>query len=201
MPAAPAQARAEACDAAPPGRLIAVVGPSGVGKDTVMQALHALRPALHLVRRTITRAVDAGGEAFNAVDEAEFRRRRERGDFALWWQAHGHHYGIPASLRPVLAERRDALVNLSRGVIAEARQLFPTLHVLSLTAAPEVLAARLSGRGRETPDAIAQRLLRRAEPMAEDLTVTTLANDGPLDATVAAALAALYPASGERAIR
>ena len=49
------------------GRLIAVVGPSGVGKDSVMAGLHGAIPDLHLVRRVITRAPDLGGEDYDAV--------------------------------------------------------------------------------------------------------------------------------------
>ncbi|HMB13658.1 MAG TPA: phosphonate metabolism protein/1,5-bisphosphokinase (PRPP-forming) PhnN, partial [Roseovarius sp.] len=44
------------------GRLIAVVGPSGVGKDTLMRAMVAERPNLRRVRRVITRRADDGGE-------------------------------------------------------------------------------------------------------------------------------------------
>ena len=42
--------------------VIGVVGPSGVGKDTVMHALAAAQPGIKLARRVITRPVEAGGE-------------------------------------------------------------------------------------------------------------------------------------------
>ena len=63
------------------GALVGVVGPSGVGKDSVMQALVAARPDLRLVQRVITRPETAGGEPFEGVSEAEFARRRAAGDF------------------------------------------------------------------------------------------------------------------------
>ena len=46
------------------GRFIAVVGPSGVGKDSVMQGMAARDPRIVLARRVITRPSDAGGEDF-----------------------------------------------------------------------------------------------------------------------------------------
>ena len=66
-----------------PGRLIAVVGPSGVGKDSVMQGLHVVMPNLRLVRRVITRAPGLGGEDYVAVSETEFHAMHENGAFAI----------------------------------------------------------------------------------------------------------------------
>ena len=43
------------------GPVIAVVGPSGVGKDSLMEALRQADPSIKLMRRVITRAPEAGG--------------------------------------------------------------------------------------------------------------------------------------------
>lgn len=180
------------------GRLIVVVGPSGVGKDSLMDALCAARPGLHRVRRVITRAPDAGGECFEAVSREVFARRRAAGAFALSWQAHGLHYAIPADTLGVLEAGDDALANLSRAVLAEARAVFPPLHVLSVTAPPEVLAQRLAGRGREPADEVSRRLGRAAPPPPADVPVTEIDNGGALEDAAAAALAALYPDRGAR---
>lgn len=177
------------------GRLIAVVGPSGVGKDTVLAGLVAARPALRLARRVITRAPELGGEDFDPVTETAFAQARDRGEFVLHWGAHRLYYGIPNAVRAQVAAGQDVLVNLSRGVLGRAHTLFPTLQVLNLTASPTVLAARLAGRGRETEVDIAARLARIVEPLPAGLAVHTLANDGLLATTLAAALAILYPDS------
>lgn len=167
------------------GRLIAVAGPSGVGKDSVMQALARRRPGLHLVRRVITRPEDAGGEDFEGVTEAEFTRRVEAGAFALHWRAHGLAYGVPVGVRQVLGAGRDALVNLSRAVLPEAQARFDRFAVLSLTAAPSILADRLAARGRETRDDIARRLERAGFALPEGIdSVVTVDNGGALDDTV-----------------
>jgi len=76
------------------GRLIGVVGPSGAGKDSVMEALARARPDFHLVRRVITRAEGAGGEVYERVSPGEFERRRAVGEFVLHWRAHDIDYAL-----------------------------------------------------------------------------------------------------------
>lgn len=65
------------------GRLIAVVGPSGVGKDSVMAGIHEAMPRLHLVRRVITRAPELGGEDYDAVSDEQFAALLRDGAFAV----------------------------------------------------------------------------------------------------------------------
>ena len=172
------------------GRLIAVVGPSGVGKDSVMAALCDADPAFQIVRRVITRPPGAG-EVFESIDETAFERRRDAGEFCLSWRAHGLGYGIPATIETRIADGALCLVNLSRGVLAEAHESFPTFTVIELAARPETLAARLAGRGRETADGIARRLAREGSTIPEGLDHIRIANDGALSETVGAALQAL----------
>lgn len=173
------------------GRLFAVVGPSGSGKDTLIAAIAQARPDLHIVRRVITRPSAAGGEPFEGVTPAEFERRRAAGAFLFDWQAHGLSYGIPADLARVLATGRDALFNGSRAMLAEAAAKVPALHILHVTARPEVLAARLAARGRETPEDIARRLARAPAPLPPGVPVTEIDNSGALVDALHRALSAL----------
>ncbi|MDF3415135.1 phosphonate metabolism protein/1,5-bisphosphokinase (PRPP-forming) PhnN [Sulfitobacter sp. M57] len=175
------------------GRLIAVVGPSGVGKDSVMAGIRNAMPHTHLVRRVITRAPGLGGEDFDAVSDAEFASMAANGDFAVFWHAHGLSYGIPASVKGQLAAGTDCLVNFSRQALAEAAALFPGFRVLNITAKPETLAQRLAQRGRETPTEIAKRLAQAAKPLPAGLDVIHLSNDGPLDRTITQAVTLLQP--------
>jgi len=175
------------------GRLIAVVGPSGVGKDTVMEAMAQAEARLGLVRRVITRPSGAGGEVFEGVDETRFAAMRTAGDFALWWEAHGLCYGIPTAVDAELASGRDMLANLSRRALCAAQDRFNGLVVIALTAQPRVLAERLSLRGREDAAGIARRLARAGSDMPQGITATTIDNAHALDTTVRSALAMLYP--------
>jgi phosphonate metabolism protein PhnN/1,5-bisphosphokinase (PRPP-forming) len=155
--------------------LILVVGPSGAGKDTligVAQNALAADPRFRFVRRVITRPSHAGGEAHDAVSEAAFAQRQ----FALKWQAHGLHYGIPLDIIADLARGIVVVANVSRGIIAEASTRFP-VRVIEVTAPPEILAARLAGRGRESPQDVVQRLARDV-PIPSYVSVETIVNDG-----------------------
>ena len=170
------------------GRLIAVVGPSGVGKDSVMRGIHEARPDMHLVQRVITRAPGLGGEDYQAVSVSEFRDMARQGAFAVHWEAHGLHYGIPQSTVHRLQDGTDCLVNFSRKALLDAASVFSDFLVLHITASADTLATRLAARGRETADEISKRLAQAEKPLPSGLDVIHISNDGPLDQTISQAL-------------
>jgi phosphonate metabolism protein PhnN/1,5-bisphosphokinase (PRPP-forming) len=125
------------------------------------------------------------------VDETEFAARLARGEFALHWQAHGLHYGVPSVELAPLAQGRDVMVNGSRAALAEAQAAFPALTVLHITAPLDVLADRLAARGRETRADIAARLARAAQSLPEGLPVLEVLNDATPEAGITRLLQAL----------
>ncbi len=166
-----------------PGALILVVGPSGAGKDTLIAAARQqlLRQRrVVFVRRYITRDGGAGGEPHITISTRNFAALADRGEFALYWQAHGLSYGIPVSIVADLDAGRTVVANVSRTVVQAARARFERVVVAHVTAAPSVRAARLAGRGRESQYEILGRL-RRADvaiPRGDD--VVTIDNGGAL---------------------
>lgn len=175
------------------GRLHAVVGPSGAGKDTLIDAARARRRDLVVARRVITRPEEAGGEDYQSVSEAAFDRQVQEGKFALHWQAHGLKYGVPIAIEQALAEGHDVIFNSSRSILPEVYERYPNMGVILVTASPQVLAARLVQRGRETQAQIEARLARASYDVAPGLPVRRVENDGALDDAVEAFLAALQP--------
>jgi phosphonate metabolism protein PhnN/1,5-bisphosphokinase (PRPP-forming) len=176
--------------------LLAVVGPSGAGKDTLMglaQAGLAGDPRFRFVQRAITRPAEAGGEAHRALDAAAFEAERAAGAFALHWGAHGLSYGVPRDIEADIAARRVVVANLSRAVLAEAASRY-RLRVLNIVAPAAVLAARLAARGREAPADIAARLAREAA-LPAGLDVATVMNDATPEQGAARVLAALSRAA------
>ena len=177
------------------GRLIAVVGPSGVGKDSVIDGMLAANPDLRRVRRVITREAEQTGEDYDAMDPEAFGEAVSAGAFCLHWHAHGLSYGIPLHVLRDVAAGEQCVVNLSRSALREAVALFPSVLALEVTARPETIAARLAQRGRESFDQIRQRIARANYPMPDNVDVIRVENDGTIDDAVRSALSALQPVS------
>jgi len=142
-------------------RLIYFMGPSGAGKDSL---LDWLRPQLlgpvHWAQRTISRpAVPAGEDHESVLPEAFAALRRDQA-FALHWEANGLGYGIRHTQLAPLACGQWVLLNGSRAYLPEALARFPDMVTVHITASPSVLRERLLSRGRETPDQVEARVQR-----------------------------------------
>ncbi len=186
-----------------PGIFYLVVGPSGAGKDTLIdgaRAALAADPRWVFATRTITRAADAGGERHDAMDEDAFAARERAGGFLIVWSAHGHRYGLPAALADDVRAGRHVIANGSRGTIAALAARVPRLVVIHVSARRDSLEGRIAGRGREQGDAIASRLERRVElDLPDNVERVDVANDGTIDEGVAHFVAAI--AAAERRLR
>lgn len=148
------------------GVFVAVVGPSGAGKDTVIgyaRAAFAQRDEVEFVRRVITRPSDSASEDHDTMAEADFEAACAAGAFAVWWPAHGLRYGLPASVDRSIDGGRVAVANVSRAALPAIRSRYVNVMVVEITAAPDILAQRLSARGRESRNEVLARLARGAE--------------------------------------
>ena len=144
------------------GTFVAVVGPSGAGKDSLIAYVreHLHSESVAFVRRVVTRAPDGGTEDHDTLDGSTFEQARSQGQFALTWEAHGLKYGLPRTLEDDLAAGRVVVANLSRAIIPHLVDRYPTAIVVEVTAERDVIEQRLASRGRESADGIRQRLDR-----------------------------------------
>jgi ribose 1,5-bisphosphokinase len=145
------------------GTLLAVVGASGVGKDSlIIYAKQELAndATVLFVRRVVTRAAIAAAEDHDCVTQDEFAAMLASGKFAVHWDAHGLRYGIPASVRDHLAAGGAAVLNGSRAALPAICSAFEKVVTIHITARPEIVAARLASRGRENEGDIVLRMQR-----------------------------------------
>jgi len=176
------------------GVFILVVGPSGVGKDTLIgRARDALAddPRFVFPRRLITRPPEPEGENHVAISEAEFRRGVAEGIYCLHWQAHGLGYALPRDLNDALALGFHVVANVSRTVIDDARHRYAPVRVLLLEAGVQLRAERLATRDRESAAEQQARLERRDIDVAMSDDVVRFVNDGPLSEVADRFVAAL----------
>ena len=171
------------------GTLVLVVGPSGAGKDSLIEGARA-RLSAHggfvFPQRDITRAADLGGEDYKAVSAAEFERRRTAGAYSLWWGAHGLYYGVPVSIEQDLHAGSSVVVNVSRAILDDARDRLPPVRVVNVTVPKAILAERLAARGRESLTDIEARLARATAYDVDGKDVVHFVNDRPLTEAIAA---------------
>jgi ribose 1,5-bisphosphokinase len=165
-----------------PGRLVLVVGPSGAGKDTLIglaKAACADDRSIVFPRRVITRQASAS-EDNEEVSAGTFQEALARDQYAVHWQAHGHCYALSRAIDDDIRAGHTVVANVSRTVIAAMRRAHTNVVVVSITAPPNVLAARLAMRGRGSDGRIERRLHRNVDEAAAAPDFTIL-NTGSAD--------------------
>lgn len=179
-------------------RLIYVVGPSGAGKDSVLdwlrRHLRAEAP-VHWAQRTITRPADAGSELHESVDHAGFDHLSGESAFAMAWAANGLRYGIRRTEIAPIGRGIWVFVNGSRAHLAQALRSYPGLTVVHITASSETIHRRLVARGRESAAEVQARLAR-APGFALPAGAIEVSNDAGLDDAGRALLRALEAHDG-----
>src|SRR5258708_14533565 len=126
-----------------PGRLVAVAGPSGAGKDTLLRfARNHLggNPNIVFPHRVVTRQPSAA-EDHDALSEADFAAAVAAGGFAFWWYAHGLNYAVGAAVDDDIRAGKTVVCNVSRAATAQLRCRYAGARVLLVTAPAGGLAA------------------------------------------------------------
>ena len=166
------------------GCFLAVAGPSGAGKDTLIAFARrelAAETGVHFVRRVVTRPGDSGMEDHDTLPIAEFDQAEAGGAFVLSWRAHGLGYGLPAAVDGHMADGMVVVANVSRAVIPVLRERYANVVVALVTAEPRILAERLVARGREPKAEIMARLSRQAAEESVVSKAVEIANNGKPD--------------------
>ena len=159
-----------------PGRLVLVVGPSGAGKDTLLNLTRAAcagDAGIVFPRRVVTREASLAEDNAQVSPDA-FRAALARGEFAMHWEAHGHCYALPRAIDDDIRAGRTVVVNASRTVIEATRRLYADIVVVLITAPPDVLERRLAMRARGSDGSIEERLRRAVDEAVPDATIVNV---------------------------
>ncbi|MFD3508361.1 guanylate kinase [Nocardia sp. NPDC058666] len=166
------------------GRLVVLVGPSAVGKSTVVKCVRERLPELVFSVSATTRDPRPGevhGRDYRFVSRAEFDAMIAADELLEWADIHGglQRSGTPAApVREALAAGLSVLIEVDLAGARSVRQAMPeALLVFLAPPSWEELVSRLRSRGTETPEVIERRLeTARVELAARDEFDTVIVN-------------------------
>ncbi len=145
-------------------RLVILSGPSGVGKDTVIDAWRKVDPDVERVIAYCTRPPREGevdGVDYRFVSDEEFLRRVNSGEFLEHKKVADHCYATPIEqTERILSEGRIAVLKIDVQGAAEVLEKRPdAMTVFLLPPSMEELRRRLEGRGTDSTAVVMRRLL------------------------------------------
>ena len=161
----------------PQGSLYLISAPSGAGKTSLVKALlmaakeSALSPGLCVSVSHTTRPMRPGeqdGVNYHFVDKAKFTAMVARGDFLEHAEVFGNFYGTSkAWVQERLAQGWDVILEIDWQGAAQIKKLLPqSVGIFILPPSLEALQKRLTGRGTDKPEVIAERMAKAVNEMS-----------------------------------
>ena len=197
---------------APGASVVIISGPSGVGKDTIIEAMRRTpRTDRHYVVTCTTRDkrwYEEDGVDYHFLTIEAFQELRERGGFLEASEVHGNWYGTPRDqVAQALVAGKDAILKID---VTGARSVRDVVHeVLLIFVVPpslDELRRRLVGRDTEPSDALklrwenaAYELLRQDE--YDHVVVNHTSQADGTAAEIEAIIAAEHAAHPDRRLR
>lgn len=140
-------------------KIVLIVGPSGVGKDTLLKAVKKeFEDKVNFVRRYISRMPDKNEDNF-FIEASAFSILQTNNFFISSWLAHGNSYGISKTA----IKKGVNIISISRSKIKDFETSFENVFTINITVSKEVLRMRLENRARESEEEIEKRLNRTYE--------------------------------------
>lgn len=143
--------------------LIVISGPSGVGKDSVIQRMKARELPVHFVVTATTRPPredEIHGVDYFFVSKDEFAEMIEKDQLLEYAIVYNDYKGIPKEqVRQALASGKDVVMRVDVQGAARIRELYPEALLIFLTTQDEEeMIRRLKQRKTETPEGLNLRI-------------------------------------------
>jgi guanylate kinase len=173
--------------------LIVISGPSGAGKDTVLQRMKERELPFHFVVTATTRpkrANEEHGRDYFFVSKDEFARMIDDDELIEWAIVYSDYKGIPKQgVREALKSGKDVVMRIDVQGAETVRKLAPDAVLIFITVENEQeLVRRLSERKTETSDSLALRIATAKQELKriDAFDYVVLNRDFHLDETVEA---------------
>ncbi len=145
-----------------PPLLVVLSGPSGVGKDTVLQKMRELGLPMHYALTATTRNRRPGemdGYHYYFLTEEEFEKKKEQNEFLEYACVYGHWYGsLKAPIREALERNQDVILKIDvQGARSVRKEAPDALFIFLAPPSIEWLRHHLRARKTETPEKLRER--------------------------------------------
>ncbi len=146
------------------GLLVVLSGPSGVGKDAVLEELKKIYPNARRCVTTTTRSrreCEIDGVDYTFITTDEFKKRIAEHGFLEHAEVYGHLYGTPRQwVEENLLQGADIVLKIDvQGGLAVKREMPSAVMVFLVPPSMQEMERRLRSRGTEADEDIARRLL------------------------------------------
>jgi guanylate kinase len=150
--------------------VIVISGPSGVGKDTVIQRMKERNLPFHFVVTAATRLPrfnEVNGRDYFFYSHDEFAEMIEKGELLEYAIVYNDYKGIPkAQVEDALSSGKDVIMRLDVQGAATIRKLCPDALMIFLTVQDEEdMVSRLQARKTETPEGLKLRIATARQEM------------------------------------
>ncbi len=151
--------------------VIVLHGPSGVGKDTVIDMLRE-RTGIHRATSSTSRLPrenEVDGNHYHFLSEIQFEQKIRAGEFAEWARVYDDYKGLERrEVEEPLREGRDVIIRTDvQGARTWRERLDGAVFIFLMAEDREVLRSRLSSRGSEDADSLARRIAELEEELAD----------------------------------
>lgn len=171
--------------------LIVISGPSGVGKDSVVEAMKSRGKPFHFVVTATTRAArpeEVHGEDYFFISSEEFAQMIDEGELLEYAIVYNDYKGIPKQqVRQALASGKDVVMRVDVQGAATVRKISPEAVLIFLTTEDEAeLVKRLNARETETTEDLALRIATARQELKRihEFDYVVVNHENELEATV-----------------
>jgi len=171
--------------------LTVISGPSGAGKDTVLQHMKESGLPFHFVVTATTRSKRADeiqGQDYFFVTHDEFARMVDENELLEYAVVYNDYKGIPKQqVRQALASGKDVVMRVDVQGAATVQKLVPQALLIFLTTQSEQeLVNRLTARKTETPEGLKLRIATARQELKRigEFDYVVVNRDSHLDETV-----------------
>ncbi|APV43445.1 guanylate kinase [Dehalogenimonas formicexedens] len=172
--------------------LLILSGPSGVGKDAVLERMKERRlPGLKFITTITTRSQrprEIDGKDYHFTNQADFKKLINQNELLEWAEVYGNFYGVPkSSVREALKQGSDVIVKVDVQGAASIKKIAPeAVFVFMLPPSLEELKDRLSRRLTESPETLKRRLETAPEELhqLQGFDYFVVNHDGKIDQAV-----------------